>query len=324
MGYAVDDLVAQQDDLLSIAALHVRDVDAICTDVAATIFPSAIQPASDAVISAVSTKLLQLVSDVEAKITRTEIKFGTRPSTWQLLAQSGFLREADLVDFALARVCEDRLEAMLPPSTTTFIVDLLDHPDGGLAEAAQLLLAADSLHRRTMGGTYSTLPPELLHKLCWRIVAALEVTHGSRSAEVIDEARKVLAAYDERQTAKSAARKIVHLIDETSSSDLLDPAKSGLHLFVAKLASETGLEHDHILRLIDCGSIAPLAVILASIGVLKPDASTILVLLRGSNLTPKEVGVFNEKYALLDKKSATDQIASWSVLRSNYLAFGAL
>lgn len=322
MGSAVNQLVGQNDDLLSIAALHARDVDALCADVAAIIFPSAIQPPSDAVVNAVSMKLLQLVGDIETKLTGVRFGPGTRPSTWTLLAQSGFLREVDLVDFVLARVCEDRLEARLRTFTRTLPVELLDHSDGSVADAAQLLLAADSLHRLTKGGSYYTLPPELLHKICWRVVAALEVLQGVRSPMIVSGARDIIAAYDERQTATSAARKIVHLLGNEYSEELLDPARSGIHLFIAKLVSETSLDHDHVLRLADCGSIAPLAIILAALEVSKSEALALLLMLSGTNLSTREAAIFDEKYSMLDQVSANNQIASWSLARSNYLAFG--
>jgi hypothetical protein len=322
MGYAVDRSLGQNDDLLSIAVLHARDIDALCTDVAAIIFPTAMQSPTDAVISAVSMKLLQLVSDIESRVLDKAIEPNARPTTWPLLAQSGFLREADLVDFALARVSEDRLDAKLGASQGMLPVELLDHADGNVADAAQLLLAADSLHRRSRGRSFLTLPPELLHKLCWRIVAALEVSHGRRSSGNIEAARDIIAGYDEAQTSVSAARKIVHFIGDEYAGELLDPSRSGLHLFVATLSAQIGLDHDHILRLADCGSAAPLAVVLVAAGLSKEHARANLVLLRGETLTSREAAIFDTSYDLIDRQTAVTTIASWSVARSSYLALG--
>lgn len=322
MGCALDRPLDQNEDLLSVAAMHARDIDALCTDVAAIIFPTAIHPPTDAVISAVSTKLLQLVNEIECRLLGSDIQSNVRPVTWPLLAQSGFLREADLVDFVLARVSEDRLDGRLDATKATLTVELLDYSDGNVAEAAQLLLAADSLHRRSRGSSYMTLPPELLHKLCWRIVAALEVSQGQRSSEIIQSAREIISSYDEAQTTASSARKIVHFIGDERRIELLDPEKSGLHLFVAGICAWTNLDHDHILRLLDCGSSAPLAVILAAAGVSREDASARLLLLRGQMLRSREAAMFDATYNLLSADAAAAEIASWSVSRSNYLAFG--
>ena len=103
----MDGLLGPQDDLLSIACAHARDVDALCQYVASIIFPSAVHTPSEATISAVSVKLLQIVRDIEARLQEATPKSVSGP----LLARSGFLRETEIVDFALARVAEDNLMA---------------------------------------------------------------------------------------------------------------------------------------------------------------------------------------------------------------------
>lgn len=318
----MDRLLVQNEDLLSIAALHARDVDALCTDVAAIIFPTAMHPPTDATIGAVSSKLLQVVSEIECKLTGATLESGMLPATWPLLAQSGFLREADLVDFMLARVSEDRLDDRLSPTKFDLTVELLDHSDGNVADAAQLLLAADSLYRRSRGSSHLILRPELLHKLCWRIVAAIEVSHGGRSTEIITAARQIIHSYDEAYTAASAARKIVHFIGDSHRAELLDPEKCGLHLFVATIAVELNLDHDHVLRLLDCGSSAPLALMLAAVGLPKQDASARLLLLRGKALTSREAAIFDKSYDLVERDAAVAEIGAWSLSRSSYLTFG--
>jgi hypothetical protein len=318
----VDHLFGQNDDLLSVAATHASDINALCADVAAIIFPTAINPPTDAVIAAVSTKLVQLVSEIESKLLTRPIEPNSAPVTWTLLYRSGFLREADLVDFVLARVSEDRLEARLDATKATLPERLLDHADGNVADSAQILLAADSLHRRSRANSYLALPPELFHKLCWRIVAALEVSQGQRSPEVIAAARNLIANYDEGQTIVSAARKVVHFIGNDHHAELLDPEQSGLHLFIAKISAEVNLDHDHILRLIDSRSLAPLAAMLSALGISKEDASNCLMLLSGQRLTVREAAIFDNSYSLIEHEAVAAEIAAWSISRSNYLALG--
>lgn len=318
----VDRLSDLDENLLSIAAAHARDINALCTDVAAIIFPTAIHPPSDAITMAVSTRMIQLVSEIERQLLGNSNSSNGMPTTWSLLAQSGFLREADLVDFVLARVSEDRLDDRLGSPNATLTAELLDHADGNVAEAAQLLLAADSLHRRSQGGAYLTLPPELLHKLCWRIVAATEVLQQRRSSEIIEAARNLVSSYDEAQTISSSARKLVHFLDTEYPAELLNPEKCGLHLFAAKISAELNLDHDHILRLMDCSSSIPLALILAALEMPTEIASARLLLLRGQLLTSREASLFDKYYNAVDRQAAIVEISSWSALRASYLAFG--
>lgn len=310
--------LGHNDDLLSIATAHARDADALCLDVAAVIFPSATLSPSEATISAVSVKLLQIIRDIEIRLAGK-----TRdPKTWPLLVRSGFLRETALVDFAMARVSEEKLDARLGTGQPAFVNALLDHPDFAIAEAAQILLAADSLHLRAQGQTYLNLPPELLHKSCWRVVAALEVSEGERSEDVNKAAHALIAEYDEARTAPAAARKIVHFLDDEMRSDLLDPHTCGVHLFAAQLSAKLNLEHDHILRIMDFESAFAFMIMLAAVGISKPDALRILLDLRSQMLTPREAAVFETSYAGIGQQAALDTVAGWSASRLSLLTFG--
>ena len=314
----MDGLLGPQDDLLSIASFHARDVDALCQDVASIIFPSAVHTPSEATISAVSVKLLQIVRDIEARLQGANPESITGP----LLARSGFLREPDIVDFALARVAEDNLIARLGGGFSEFAVELLDHADQRVASAAQALLAADSLHLRAQGRSYLTLPPELLYKVCWRIVAALEVLSGSRSDEVINKARLLISSYDEAHTAPASARKIVHFIGNEASVSLANPHYAGIHLFVAQLSADLNIGHDHILRMIDFESAFPMMVLLAANGVPKDEALQTMIALRGQILLPREAVLFEAQYVHIIREMAREQLNKWSATRLAFLSFG--
>ncbi|MFN3619371.1 hypothetical protein [Sphingorhabdus sp.] len=310
--------LGHNEDLLSVATAHARDVDALCLDVAAIIFPSATHSPSEATISAVSVKLLQIVRDIEVRLAGE----AREPKTWPLLVRSGFLRETALVDFAMARVAEDRLDAQLGTGQPAFVTGLLDHPESNVADAAQILLAADSLHLRAQGRTYLNLPPELLHKSCWRVVAALEVSQGERSEDIIKAADILIALYDEARTAPAAARKIVHFLNDDMRGELLDPKRCGVHLFVAQLSATLNLEHDHILRIMDFESAFAFMIILAAMGISKADALRILLDLRSHTLTQREAHVFETSYAGITRQLALDTVASWSASRLSLLTFG--
>ncbi len=309
----------QNDTLLKVGADYARDIHALCADVSAAIFPSAIVPPSDAMINAASSKLLQIVGDIETRLLPS-YRQGL-PQTWEMLARSGFLREAELIDFILARVAEDRLSAR-EDGSATLVERLLDHADGGIADTAQMLLAAESLHRLAAGNAHLGMPAELLHKTVWRVVAALEVIHGSRQQEVVIAARTVIADYTEANRIQAAARKIVHFMDISKQQELLDPKISGLHLHVAAISALLDFEHDHALRLIDASSPAPYAILLKASGVSKADAIGAIFLLRGDTLSSREAGIIDSGYDLLDAPSARAETSRWAAARAHYLAFG--
>lgn len=322
MGLKLDDLPNKREELLSVGAEHARDIHALCNDVAAMVFPSAIIPPTEAAISAVTAKLVALVLDLEYRLqSREPDKADGVPTTWQLLARSGFLREPDLIDFALARVAEDRLESRIPTQTPQLMAKLLNHADANVAAAAQSLLAADSLHRRSRGQSFQALRPELLHQLCWRVVAAVEVGNGQRDREVIANARALIADYDESQTTQAAAHKLVHLAGEENRAELLDLESAGLHLYVAGLANALQIDHDHILRLMDSHSSTPLAVMLRAIGCESEDAMAIIYRFRGFSLTPRDVALFELGYDTLGQDIAEAEVQSWGYARTQYLAF---
>lgn len=310
----------QNDQLLKVAADHARDLHSLCADVATVIFPSAMVPPSEATINGVSAKLLQIVSDIEAAMVPGE--HAVQPLSWSILARSGFLREPDLIDFMLARVSEDRLEAALASDAPTLPTLLLDHADDNIAEAAQSLLAAESLHRHTVGNSHLTLSPELLHKLCWRVAAALEVVHGARRPEIVSAARDIIARYSEASRAQAAARKIVHLSVEDEQATLLVPAMAGLHLHVAVLSAKLDLDQDHVVRLIDSGSSAPYAIMLAGAGLPKAQAIEAIYLFRSKSLTTREAAIFDSGFDSLDSREALAEAAKWAAARTSYLAFG--
>lgn len=316
------DLPNKSEDLLSVGAEHARDIHALCDDVAAMVFPSATIPPAESTISAVTTKLVTLVSDIENRLhDRDTGSAESLPHTWSLLARSGFLREPDLIDFALARVAEDRLETRIAAATPNLVSQLLDHPDANVAEAAQNLLAADSLHRRARGQSHHALRPELLHQLCWRVVAAVEVNDGDRDQYVIINARNLLADYDEGQTAQAAAHKLVHLVGDEYSTVLIDPDTAGLHLYVAEIANRLHINHDHVLRLMDSRSTAPFVIMLRAIGCNPEQAMASLYRFNGFSLTPRDIGLFDIGYEKLSQETAIAEVRRWSLARTQYLAF---
>lgn len=314
---------SQLEDLLTVGARYALDTHALCQDIARYVFPTAITPPTEAAVSAVSAKIMLLMADIERYLTGTSTA-PSQPASWPLLSKSGLLREADLIDFVFARTLEDRLEHFIGDAAPSFASRLLDHHDSDIAQAARIFLAADSLQRQTRGNAHMALPPELLHKLCWRIVAAFEVKAGERSMAMISAARQLLGNYDEAQTVKAAARKIVHLVGDSEQLILLKPDVAGLHLHVASISAALGLEHDHILLLIGANSSAPYSIMLSALGIPKEQAVQAVILLRGGVLGPAEADAFNRFYSVLNQAEAMRAVNEWALARARYLALGAL
>lgn len=310
--------------LIAAASSHARDAQDICHDISATLFPRALNGASEELVSAVRTKILALVSGIEAALQGRENQPGGKlPQSWALLSRSGFLGEADLVDFMLARVAEDHIEQNLASSgndsPSPFFMALLDDENSQIADTARALFAADSIHRRARGHSHRALRPEMLHRLCWRVVAALEVTDGKRDPAVTTNARALLDGYDEAETIQAAARHLVHLSDPADHSKFLDIQQAGLHLFVAHAAVSLDMEHDHVLRLIDGASAAPLATMLRALGVSPDAALTLIYLVKGFSLTPQDIHLFENGYAELARDDAMAEIRQWSAERARGL-----
>lgn len=310
--------------LIAAASSHARDAQDICHDISATLFPRALNGASEELVSAVRTKILALVSGIEAALQGSENQAGGKlPQSWSLLSMSGFLGEADLVDFMLARIAEDHIEQNLANSggehPSPFFMALIDDANVQIADTARALLAADSIHRRARGHSYRALRPEMLHRLCWRVVAALEVAEGKRDPEITTRARALLDGYDEAETTQAAARRIVHLFDPSRRQELLDIQQAGLHLFIAHIAASLDMEHDHVLRLIDGASAAPLATILRALGVSPDAALTLIYLVKGFSLTPQDIHLFESGYVELVRDDAMAEIRQWSAERARGL-----
>ena len=318
---------SNDDDLLAVAAYHARDAQAQCMDVSAMAFPSGHLAPSEEMLSAVATKLRALVGGIEKTVISTATHgVSSKPASWNLLSESGFLKEPALIDFVLARFAEDRLGKRNTDHGEVGIAEqlpakLLTDGEAGIAEAAQAILASESLSRHSHDQLYRELSAELLHQICWHIVAALQIVAGKKDAANVAAAKQLLQQHDESRSGRVAARKLVHFLPKEIRTEALDPEKAGLTLFVASLSAETGLEHDHVLRLIDGHSSAPLATMLRAANIERDAAMAAICLFKGFNLTPHEITIFDNHYEEMSQAAARDAAAEWGSARAKYLAF---
>lgn len=316
--------------MLAHARYYARDAQAQSKDVAVMAFPSGHAAPSDQMLSTVGTKLRDLIFGIENNILSVKADKNSRdPAIWNMLLQSGFLKEPALVDFALARFAEEHLSAAIlangdVDAASQLPAQLLTSGDAILAESAQAMLAGQSLLRRSPGLLYRELPAELLHQTVWRVVAALQIISGTKNQNHIDAAKHLLASHDESQSLQGAARKIVHFTASENALILLDPEQAGTQIFAAALSAKTGLDQDHIIRLVDGHSCFPLAILLRAANLERSKAMAVICLFRRFNLTPFEINKFDQSYDLLEQSKAMEIAAEWAIERSSYIAFPSM
>jgi hypothetical protein len=318
------------DDMLAHARYFARDAQAQSKDVAIMAFPSGHVSPSDQMLSTVRMKLRELISGIENNILSGKPSVnGSIPAVWKILLQSDFLKEPALVDFALARFAEEHISAAIlangdVDAASQLPAQLLTSDENILAESAQAMLAGQSLLRRSPGLLYRELPSELLHQTVWRVVAALQIGSGAKNINHIDAAKYLLASHDETRSLQGAARKIVHFTASANAHILLDPEQAGIQIFAAALSTKTGLDQDHIIRLIDGHSSLPLAILLRAANLERSKAMAVICLFRGFNLTPFEINSFDQCYDSFEQSKAAEVAGEWAMERASYITFPSM
>jgi hypothetical protein len=312
-------------EFIATAAMHARDVDSVCQAVGTIIALKSIERPSEAMLSSVNTFLWNAVLEIEQRL-RPYVSIGeqNQPTTWELLRGSGLLTDPVLVDYAIARFAEKQLHASVNRGNDTqeleqLAIRLLHHDNPLVVAAAQDFQAASSKQKVAIGVTLDNFDPQLLHKLCWNVIAAWEILEGQKDPASANAARELLSNHDEARTLRSAARKLIFFLDNEDRKSLTKPQDAGIYLFVAFLAKELGIDHDHVIRLAASQSIAPLAMMLRAVEMDQEQAMEILFLLKGFDLRPIEVTMFEQNYASLSELDALQSIQSWRADRARLL-----
>jgi hypothetical protein len=312
-------------ELIATAAVHARDVDAVCQAVGTIISLKSLERPSEAMLASVNTFLWNLVSDIESRL-RPQLSGSEslQPTSWDLLRGSGLLTQPDMVDYALARFAEKQLHNAIQRDNNEQELEqvaarLLHHENNLVSDAAQIFLAAASKQNLVSGVAIENIDPHLLHKMCWRVIAAWEILEGKKDPNSADAARNLLSNHDEAQTLRSAARKLIFFLDADERRALANPNEASIYLFVAWLAAELSIEYDHVVRLAASQSITPLAMMLRAVGLEQEHAMEILFLLKGFELRPSEVMLFEQSYAKMTEIQALQSIQLWAADRARLL-----
>ncbi len=243
--------------LTDAAAEQAATLRLFANDVACQLFPYTSVVPSEELLATVRLALYRLVSGIE--IALGTLQAGEAPRSWDLLCRSGLLREADLIDYCLARIAEDRIRSRIDSSGSIMVQQLparlLHNADPLLAETARSLLAAESqLRRNDPESLCAQMPPELLHLMAWRVVAALKIepaASGEAGRTTESACAKMLSGRREASSLQASASKLVYFLPDELRGELNAPASAGLSMFVAAIAMRTGLTPDIVYRLID-------------------------------------------------------------------------
>jgi hypothetical protein len=303
-------------------ALHAHGA---CEDIIAVLFPKGRQFPSEALQAAVGAKLHDLICSIEFALRgdgRSNCDANGFSVAWQPMIQAGALRQASVLSFALARVAEEalilRLTAQGGGAALSFLpARLISHSSELLAQLARDLLAAEQASRNPRKSLYAQLEPTLLNRMVWQVADTL-YRHGSEQENAVKvRAQALLVNQNVTDQISVAAQKLLFAIESDFHDDLVDPARAGLHLFVAELAREFSMPHDSVIRMIEADTAAPIAMLLAMRGVSRDEAFMQIQMLRGQGRDDRELSTIFAHYKTMIDDEARDVMSQWRSLEGD-------
>jgi hypothetical protein len=309
--------IATSEDAVTLATHQVLATHALRDNLMAVLFPRGEGLPSELLQSRVKLKLQSLVLGIERALLSSDV---TRSLSWDILSDAGLLREPELIDFALSRIAEDRLQDSVQSASSASILGqlpakLLSHENDRLSEMARTLLYAEQISASDESQLFHRLDSELLHLLCWRVVAALLELRAADNEILTAAAHALLANHQAESNPAAMARKLVFFLGHEFRAELNDPLQSGLHLFVASLDQDYALGNDFLLRLIGGDYVAPLLLLLKGQSLAATEAAAILSALRANVAGKDSVDDWHTLYEALDPVEARAAVAAWKLDR---------
>jgi hypothetical protein len=234
---------------------------------------------------------------------------------WQLLAGQGQLRLPSLIEFALARVSEDRivdrLETHAKGAALNFLPSrLLKNDNTLLAEMAKALLVAEMHRRDPRKYLYLQMDPALLQQAATLVSEAMPAERwGDQDAKTA--LANFLNLEMEPRRLPYAAEKLIFALDAAFQGELIDPLLSGTHLYVAALSRETGLPHDTIIRMIDAQTAAPLILLLTQRKLSPAQMASQIEILRGISDDDPVFDTIYDNASPISPETANQLLALW-------------
>jgi Uncharacterised protein conserved in bacteria (DUF2336) len=310
--------------LITAATANAATMRMAADDIACLLFPRAGELPSEELQASVRLALKLLVSGIETGLDASQDD--ELPRSWDLLCRSGLLREPALIEYCLARIAENRIRARLANAGLRMVeqlpAQLIHADDAMLAETARNILVAENQSAAFDARALSAqLSPELLHLLAWRVVAALKTyqveLNGQPDRKFEIACNAMLASRSDAKLLQTSASKLVYFLPEKFRGDLDDVAKSGLPLFIASIASRSGVPADMIYRFVDRDDIEPTLVLFRACGFSPGDALALTQLLRGTRTEDHDLPELLDQYEQLPTTDAARACLGWATQRGD-------
>ncbi|ODU20739.1 MAG: hypothetical protein ABS87_09460 [Sphingomonas sp. SCN 67-18] len=221
-----------------------------------------------------------------------------------ILARARILRDRELVALLLARAEEYRIVSGLRRIAEAGLdrIDDAAAADAADAEEAALLNAEsrrfDRFHEPVIDSR--DLPAEVLHRLVWRVAAALRdymvrvqrIDPAMADGAAMAAANRLLSAHDEGEAIEAAAMRFARHLNGAGRADDAALVRA-LHLgrfalFVALMAVRAGIDHGAAFAMATDPGIGRLALLLRAIGVADDAATGILFEMAAINGLPED------------------------------------
>ena len=304
----------------------------ISNDLGAALFPKSNVVISDRMLSHARQYLRALVTAIESEICLIAVeKFEVSNDAINSLAASensrcyvmlettGVLKNRTVLDSVFVNAQKEELQSRLLQKTSQEDLENtltlhLDDEDNAVAEAAMALLVAHSRKAARLV-SLSDLSAETLHALAWPVVASLEKLANYTGNSLIMAAENMLSVHDESVSVESRAGRLALLLSNANliSGPQPHPLKDGLHLFLAKLALQSGLSVDQITIFTAEPNMARLAIVMRALELQPEQALSIFATLEGSGAILTAAS-YNE----IDIETAKGLITKWR-MNSSYL-----
>jgi hypothetical protein len=301
--------------LIEAAAADALHAHGACEDMIAVLFPKGRQLPSEELQAAVGAKFHDLIFSIEFALLDGEDATGFSHA-WQTMVQSGALRQKSLLSFILARVSEERLVARLTAQSSSAALSflparLIGHANETVARLARNLLSSEQAGRSSRKSLFAQLEPPLLSMMVWKVAEALYLAESVNDEAVKCKAQELLVNHQVANQLSVAAQKLLFAIGSDFRQELINPARAGLHLFVAALAREFSMPHDTIIRMIDAETAAPFAMLLAMRGLTRHDAIAQIQALRGQGRDDSELASLFGQFESVSAESARRVLSRW-------------
>lgn len=322
---------APMQNLLHLADSMSREQEHFARDLVARLFPASTLAITDREVAGVRRCLADWIFAIESAL-GVEIPASTMPRTevfpisWKTLTASGLLSDSDLIQEARSRVLLWQFARPAVANRTSDarltvpedVTKMASMDNALLADAAMRLTSAIMRDNHATPGQMIELPTEFLHRLLWRVIAALEIIDPGCHAQLQPKVPAILAAHDEGQAHGSCAQHLAHKMMEMHIIDAeqpqIAPAKQGLALSLALLALASGLPFSALTQMAMEPGLPRLCLLMRAVGYSKHDAGAMMGWIVGRLGQENAALQILSTFESVSQRSAQSMVAQWRAL----------